>query len=61
VFLAEGKAVYCGTHWRGAADFLVEIISHGERTRDKIPFYSIRMTKIATLHSCTPHPEGGDN
>jgi Uma2 family endonuclease len=40
VFLRGTKAVNCGTHWRGAADFLVEIISPGERTRDKIPFYS---------------------
>ena len=40
VFLRETKAINCGTHWRGAADFLVEIISPGERTRDKIPFYS---------------------
>ncbi len=39
-FLRDGKAINCGTHWRGAADFLVEIISPGERTRDKIPFYS---------------------
>jgi Uma2 family endonuclease len=39
VFLRDTKAVNCGTHWRGAADFLVEIISPGERTRDKIPFY----------------------
>jgi Uma2 family endonuclease len=40
VFLRDTKAVNCGTHWRGAADFLVEIISPGERTRDKLPFYS---------------------
>ena len=40
LFLRDGKAIDCGTHWRGAADFLVEIISPGERTRDKIPFYS---------------------
>jgi Uma2 family endonuclease len=40
VFLRQTKAVNCGTHWRGAADFLVEIISPGERTRDKIPFYT---------------------
>ena len=40
VFLRTGKAVDCGTHWQGAADFLVEIISPGERTREKIPFYS---------------------
>jgi Uma2 family endonuclease len=40
VFLRDGKAVNHGTHWQGAADFLVEIISPGERTREKIPFYS---------------------
>jgi len=40
VFLRDGKAINHGTHWQGAADFLVEIISPGERTREKIPFYS---------------------
>jgi len=40
VFLRDGRAVDRGTHWQGAADFLVEIISPGERTREKIPFYS---------------------
>ena len=40
VFLRGGKAINRGTHWQGAADFLVEIISPGERTREKIPFYS---------------------
>jgi Uma2 family endonuclease len=39
VFLKTGKAIDCGTHWRGAADFLVEIISPGDRSREKIPFY----------------------
>jgi len=40
VFLRGGRAIDRGTHWQGAADFLVEIISPGERTREKIPFYS---------------------
>jgi Uma2 family endonuclease len=40
VFLHDGKAVNHGTHWQGPADFLVEIMSPGERTREKIPFYS---------------------
>jgi Uma2 family endonuclease len=40
VFLRTGRAIDRGTHWQGAADFLVEIISPGERTREKIPFYS---------------------
>ncbi len=39
VFLKNTKAINHDTHWQGAADFLVEIISPGERTRDKIPFY----------------------
>jgi len=39
VFLKDTKALNHGTHWQGAADFLVEIISPGERTRDKLPFY----------------------
>jgi hypothetical protein len=40
VFLRDTKAINRGTHWQGAADFLVEIISPGERSREKIPFYS---------------------
>lgn len=27
------------THWRGAADFLVEVTSPGDRSREKLPFY----------------------
>jgi len=40
VFLRGGRAEDCGTHWCGAADFLVEITSPGDRTREKLPFYS---------------------
>jgi len=40
VFLAEGGAENRGTHWRGPADFVVEITSPGDRTREKLPFYS---------------------
>lgn len=39
VFLADTKAKNCGTHWCGAADFLVEIVSPNDRTRDKLHFY----------------------
>jgi Uma2 family endonuclease len=39
VFLTGGSAKDCGSHWRGSADFLVEITSPGDRTREKIPFY----------------------
>jgi Uma2 family endonuclease len=40
VFLRGGSAENCSTHWRGAADFLVEVTSPDDRTREKIPFYS---------------------
>jgi Uma2 family endonuclease len=40
VFLKSGGAANRDTHWRGAADFLVEITSPGDRTREKTPFYS---------------------
>ena len=40
VFLRDGKAENCDSYWRGAADFLVEVTSPGDRTRKKIPFYS---------------------
>ena len=50
VFLNDSKAINCGTHWRGAADFLVEIISLGERTREKIPFYqSIGVVELLVI------------
>jgi Uma2 family endonuclease len=40
VFLRDTKAISHGAHWQGAADFLIEIVSPGERIHDKIPFYS---------------------
>jgi len=40
VFLNEGAAVNRRSHWRGPADFLVEIVSPHDRTWEKIPFYS---------------------
>jgi len=40
VFLREGAAKNWESHWQGAADFLVEITSEGDRTREKIPFYT---------------------
>ena len=39
VFLKSGAAENCGTHWLGAADFLVEITSPEDRTREKLHFY----------------------
>ena len=40
VFLPGNRAEKWVTHFRGPADFLVEILSPGDRTREKIPFYS---------------------
>ncbi len=40
VFLRGGGAENRDTHWRGPADFLVEITSPGDRAREKIPFYA---------------------
>jgi len=40
VFLKGGKAEDCGTYWRGAADFLVEVTSPEDRVHEKLPFYS---------------------
>jgi len=40
VFLNETSAECLGTHWRGGADFVVEVVSPGDRTREKIPFYA---------------------
>jgi len=39
VFFRDGRAENLGTHWRGPADFLIEITSPNDRTREKIPFY----------------------
>jgi Uma2 family endonuclease len=38
VCLEGGSAQNRGTHWT-SADFLVEVVSPGDRTYDKIPFY----------------------
>lgn len=39
VFLQSGSARNHGTHWTGPADFLVEIVSPRDETRQKLPFY----------------------
>jgi Uma2 family endonuclease len=38
-FLNESSAKNFDSHWTGAADFLVEIISPGDRSREKLDFY----------------------
>ena len=40
VFLKDSSAVCHGTFWSGSPDFLVEIVSPWDKTREKIDFYS---------------------
>ena len=40
VVLPGSAARDCGTHWCGGPDFCVEIASPGDRSRDKLDFYS---------------------
>ena len=40
VLLCDGNGEDRDTHWRGAVDFLIEITSPGDHTREKISFYS---------------------
>ena len=35
-----GRAIDRGTHWQGGPDFLVEVMSPGDNTLAKIPFYA---------------------
>ncbi len=39
VFLKSGGATSHDTHWTGGADFLVEIVTLGDRSREKLDFY----------------------
>lgn len=40
VFLPGTSARDCGSHWFGGPDFAVEILSPGDRTPQKLPFYA---------------------
>lgn len=40
VFLAGNPAQDCDTHYCGGPDFLAEVVSPGDRSRDKMPFYA---------------------
>ncbi len=39
VFLKGNPARDCGSHWCGGPDFLDEILSQGDRSVEKLPFY----------------------
>jgi Uma2 family endonuclease len=40
VFLPDGVGRNCRTHWVGGPDFAIEIAGPGDRSRDKLDFYS---------------------
>ena len=40
LYLPSNPAINYGTHWLGGPDFLVEIISPGDRSSDKLEFYA---------------------
>jgi Uma2 family endonuclease len=48
-FLNDSPAVCHGTFWSGPPDFLVEIISPWDKTRDKLKFYSDQCTRELAL------------
>jgi Uma2 family endonuclease len=39
VVLSDGRARFCKTHYCGGPDFLAEVVSQSDLSRDKIPFY----------------------
>lgn len=50
VFLPSGAARNCGTHWVGGPDFAIEILSPGDRSRDKLDFYhSINVRELLLI------------
>ncbi len=40
VILKGNPGKNCGTHWFGGPDLLVEVVSSGDRSREKLAFYS---------------------
>ena len=40
VFFENGPGRNCGAHWVGGPDFAIEVASLGDRSRDKLDFYS---------------------
>jgi Uma2 family endonuclease len=54
VILYGSRAVDCGTHWFGGPDFLTEIMSPGDDTDQKIPFYSqLQVRELLIIHRDT--------
>ncbi|QDT65455.1 Uma2 family endonuclease [Calycomorphotria hydatis] len=45
VFSQNNPAIDHGTHWQGGPDLAIEIVSPGDRSREKIDFYSTVNTR----------------
>jgi Putative restriction endonuclease len=51
VVLKDSQAVDCSTHWFGGPDFLVEVLSPGDVSEKKIPFYAqIKVRELLIIH-----------
>jgi hypothetical protein len=49
-FFKGTSARNCGTHWLGGPDFAVQILSPGDRTPDKFPFYaSVKVRELLVI------------
>lgn len=54
VALTGGRAIDCDTHWMGGPDFLVEVLTPGDQTEEKIPFYGqIGVRELLIVHRDT--------
>lgn len=49
VRLNDGRARILETHWCGGPDFLIEVLSPGDRARDKLDFYAAIGVREALL------------
>jgi Uma2 family endonuclease len=54
VFLQDTKAINRDTHWLGGPDFAVEVLSRGDRAREKLPFYAKVGTREVLLVDRNP-------
>ena len=52
--LTGSRAIDCNTHWMGGPDFLVEVLTPGDQTEEKILFYSqIGVQELLIVHRDT--------
>jgi hypothetical protein len=54
VFLPDTSARNCWTHFHGGPDFVVEVVTRGDRSRKKLPFYAKVGTREVLLLQRAP-------